>query len=115
MNNIEPLFAALADGHRRRVLELLRRGPMRASDLATGAGIARNLMSRHLGVLRSSGLVTMKISPSDGRNRLYELQGERVAEVRDWLAAIESDWRDQLGRFRDFAEQQALNPNSGDD
>ncbi len=80
---------------------------MRASDLALSIGLARNVMSRHLGVLRNCGLVDVEIPQNDARNRLYCLRGERLADARDWIEDIESDWRDQLGRFKAFVEAQA--------
>ncbi len=79
---------------------------MRASDLAAGAGLARNAMSRHVNILRKSGLVEVEMSAVDARSRLYRLQGERLAQAADWLAVIEADWHDQLKRFKQFAERQ---------
>ena len=70
-------------------------------------------MSRHLGILRDSGLVEVEFSKVDARARLYKLHAERLAEVGNWVATIESDWRDQLERFKRFAEAQA--DTDGDD
>ena len=112
VNQIDAVFSALADPNRRRVVQLLGSAPMRASELATATGMARNAMSRHLGILRESGLVEVEFSNADARARLYRLQANRLAEVGDWIATIESDWRDQLERFKRFAE---ANTRVGDD
>ena len=112
LEQIDPVFQALADPSRREVVRLLSAGPMRASDLASGVGLARNAMSRHLGVLRDCGLVAVELSATDARSRLYRLQGERLAEARDWIELIEREWRDQLGRFKRFAEAHTEPPSS---
>jgi DNA-binding transcriptional ArsR family regulator len=54
---LDRTFAALADPHRRRVVELLRDRPRRAGELAAAAGLPPPAMSRHLRVLRESALV----------------------------------------------------------
>ena len=52
VNDLDSTLTALADPTRRRVVELLRDGPLRASELAEGSGMSRPAMSRHLRVLR---------------------------------------------------------------
>ena len=105
VNKLDPVFNALADQTRREVLQLLGSGPMQASDLASETGMARNAMSRHLGILRNCGLVTVELSTTDARRRMYRLQGERLAEVSQWCDQIEAEWQDQLKRFRRFTER----------
>ncbi len=101
----DAVFTALAEPRRRHVLQLLAAGPRPAGELAAEAGLARNAMSRHLGVLRRSGLVAVDFSTTDARQRLYRLRGEGMAEARHWLEEIEREWRDQLERFKAFAER----------
>ena len=57
VNDLDSPFVALADPTRRHVVEMLRQGPRRASELAAGSGMSRPAMSRHLKVLRRAGLV----------------------------------------------------------
>jgi len=63
--SLDATFAALADGTRRGVIDLLRKCPRRASDLADALGASKPAMSRHLRVLRDSGLVETS-SKDDG-------------------------------------------------
>lgn len=105
MNQIDSVFHALSDPTRRRVVELLGEGPRRASDLADGVGMARASMSRHLSVLRSSGLVEVEFSSQDARARVYRLRGERLEGLGDWLDEVQAHWSDQLQRFKRHTER----------
>ena len=107
VNQIDPVLHALAEPSRRRVVELLGGGPLRASELASRVGLERNAMSRHLGVLRESGLVEVELCDEDARARVYRLRGEPLDEVKSWVEEVEAEWRAQLPRFRRFAERRA--------
>ena len=102
--SLDATFAALADGTRRGVIDLLRRGPRRASDLADALGASRPAMSRHLRVLRDSGLVETS-SKDDGRERIYMLRPTPFAQLRAWVEDIETFWTVQLASFKDHVER----------
>ena len=59
-------------------------------------------MSRHLRVLRSSGLVEEARDERDARARVYRLRPERFRALRDWLARVEGFWGEQLGAFERY-------------
>jgi DNA-binding transcriptional ArsR family regulator len=101
--NIDQTIVALADPTRRGVIELLRAGPRRAGDLAEELGMARPAMSRHLKVLRTTGLVTEESPIEDARARVYQLRREPFVDLRDWLDEIESFWTLQLDSFKRHA------------
>lgn len=96
---------ALADPTRRGVIELLRREPHRASDLAEALSMTRPAMSRHLRVLRKSGLVSENEAEQDARVRMYRLEREPFTELRHWLDEVEAFWGDQLQAFKAHAER----------
>ena len=102
---IDRTLAALADPTRRRVVELLRREPRRAGELAEAFGVSAPAMSRHLRVLRQTGLVEEQRSPDDARCRVYRLRPEPFRDLASWLAEVESFWNDQLGAFKRHAER----------
>jgi len=102
---LDRTFAALADPTRRRVVDLLRKRPRRAGELAEAVAMTRPAMSRHLRVLRHSGLVEEDDLEDDARVRVYRLRPERFAEVRDWLAEVELFWTDQLEAFKAHVER----------
>lgn len=64
------VFKALSDPTRRRVLQLLRKGPMSAGDLADHFDVSKPTMSAHFNVLRGAGLVGVA---KDGKSLLYHL------------------------------------------
>ncbi len=76
---------AIADPVRREILMLLREGSLPAGVIAQRFAISRPAVSRHLRVLRQSGLVSDELV---GRRRLYSLRTEPLAELTDWLADL---------------------------
>ena len=105
MNDIDTTFSALADPTRRRVVELLRDGPKRASDVAASIGMTRPAMSRHLKVLRASGLVDVAMPDADARGRVYTLRAEQFVALQAWIDQVQAFWADQLGSFKAHAER----------
>ena len=76
MNDLDVALLALADSNRRQVVDLLRTGPRRAGDLATATGLSGPALSRHLRVLRASGVVQTEVASHDARLRIYSLRHE---------------------------------------
>lgn len=98
---LDRTLAALADPHRRKVVELLRERPRRAGELAAAAGLTPAAMSRHLRRLRDSDLVDERHDGFDARVRIYHLRPEPMADLALWLKETEAMWVDQLTAFRD--------------
>ena len=67
--------------------------------------MTRPAMSRHLRVLRKSGLVRESELDHDARVRVYQLEPQRFAELRVWLDEVESFWGEQLDAFKRHAER----------
>src|SRR5215831_7795674 len=65
------VFKALSDPTRRKVLQLLRRGPMSAGEIAEHFRVSKPTMSAHFAVLREAGLI---VSEKQGKSVVYELQ-----------------------------------------
>jgi DNA-binding transcriptional ArsR family regulator len=97
---LDQTFAALADPTRREVIDLLRAGPRRASEIAEELRMSRPAMSRHLRVLRKTGLVTESDLEDDARVRMYRLEREPFTELRGWLDEVEAFWTVQLASFK---------------
>jgi DNA-binding transcriptional ArsR family regulator len=92
---------ALGDGTRRQILERLRDGPRAVGELAAGLPVSRPAVSQHLRVLKEAGLVTER---RNGTRRLYRVDQEGLAEVRDYF---ESFWSDVLAAFEAAAAAEA--------
>lgn len=103
--DIEPTLLALADPTRRGAIELLRLGPLRAGELAGALNMTKSAFSRHLRVLRESGLVREDSMPDDARVHVYSLQRGPFEGLRSWLDEVESHWALQLESFKRHAER----------
>jgi DNA-binding transcriptional ArsR family regulator len=101
---LDRTLAALADPTRRGVVDLLRKGPRRAGELAAALEMTPPAMSRHLRVLRKTGLVEEDEIEQDARVRIYRLRHEPFSGLRRWLDQVESFWGDQLSSFKAHAE-----------
>lgn len=84
---------AISDPVRRDILVLLRSGPLTAGDIAARFDISRPAISRHLRVLRESGLV---VDRAQGRQRVYRLDVGPLAEVDAWLGQFRESWSNRL-------------------
>lgn len=101
---IDATLSALADPQRRKAVELLHRGPMRAGQLAQELGLAPPAMSRHLRVLRANGIVGESHPEADARVRIYELRPAPFEALDVWLAEMRRAWRDELASFKAHVE-----------
>jgi DNA-binding transcriptional ArsR family regulator len=102
---IDRTLAALADPHRRRVVELLGERPRRAGDLAEALGLPAPAMSRHLRTLKESGLVEEAHPDFDARVRIYTLKAGAMADLKQWLTRTEAMWSDQLASLKGHVER----------
>jgi len=107
---LDDMFAALADPARRGVVDLLRKKPRRAGELANALSISPARMSQHLRVLRKSGLIEDDDVESDARVRLYRLRQQPFSEIRGWLDEVEEFWASELAAFKTHAEKIASMP-----
>ena len=97
----EVVFRALGDRTRLAIVARLRSGEAAAGDIASGFRVSRPAVSRHIRVLRKARLV---IERREGRNRVYSLNPEPLAQVDAWLAAYRQFWRGQLQALKRYAE-----------
>jgi DNA-binding transcriptional ArsR family regulator len=103
-SRLDDTLAALADPHRRRVVDLLCHGPLRAGEIAQAAGLSPPAMSRHLRTLRAAGLIEESHPEFDARVRVYRLRPGPMAEIKSWLEQAERLWTDQLAAFKAHLE-----------
>ncbi len=72
------VFKALADPTRRKILQLLKAGPMNAGELADHFGVSKPTMSAHFAVLREAELIG---SEKDGKHVTYWLNATVLEEA----------------------------------
>ena len=103
--DLDQTLTALADPARRAIVELLRERPLRPSEVADVLDMSRPAMSRHLRVLRTSGLIEEEMIEDDARARLLQLRRKPFTQLRNWVDEIESFWAGQLEAFKAHAER----------
>src|SRR3954463_8867063 len=94
-------WTALADPHRRAMLELLLEQPRPVGELVERLGLSQPGTSKHLRVLREAGLVRVR---AEAQRRVYALEPGPFAELEEWLAPYRRQWGDSfdaLGRHLD--------------
>lgn len=97
-----PLFAALGDETRLRLLvRLSSGGPGSIARLSAKSQVSRQAITKHLQVLSGAGLVR---SSRRGRERIWELEPKRLADAHQYLDRISQDWDDALERLKRFVE-----------
>ena len=95
-------YAALAEPHRRRILDLLRDGERSVNELVERLTLSQPGVSKHLKVLREAGLVG---SRAEGKRRLYTLRPEPLAEVDAWLEPYREQWSRSLDALERHLEE----------
>lgn len=91
-------FAALGDHTRRAILELLAAGPLSVQEVADRLPVSRPAVSRHLRLLRESGLVT---GERDGVRHVFRLSDEGLETAEAYVRRV---WGERAARFRLYAE-----------
>jgi DNA-binding transcriptional ArsR family regulator len=81
------VLTALADPHRRQILDLLLAAPQPVGALVAATGLSQPGVSKHLRALREAGLVDVR---PDRQQRIYELRPEPFEELDAWLAPYRS-------------------------
>src|SRR5215475_2557889 len=86
----EILFRTLADPTRRAIFErLCREGEQTVGALTAQAGVSQPAVSKHLGILRSAGLVRDR---PEGRQTHYSAQLTALAPLLDWTSQMTDFW-----------------------
>ncbi|MHC5212390.1 MAG: ArsR/SmtB family transcription factor [Planctomycetota bacterium] len=98
-----PLFAALGDPTRLAlVVRLSSGGPESIAGLSESADVSRQAVTKHLHVLSDAGLAR---SFRRGRQQIWELEPDRLADAHDYLDRIDAQWDDALARLKAFVER----------
>lgn len=97
------LFAALGDETRLQIVSRLGlSGPLSIVSLTAGTGVTRQAITKHLRVLARAGYVRGQRA---GRERLWQIEPERLDEARASLDRISAQWDIALARLRDHVER----------
>jgi DNA-binding transcriptional ArsR family regulator len=96
------VFNAIAEAHRREVLDALMTGEKAVGEIVSELSMSQPQVSKHLRVLSEVGLVRCR---AEGRRRLYRLEPARLRPLHQWLAKYEQAWNDRLDRVDDYLKE----------
>ncbi len=99
---VAPVFAALGDPTRLRLVTRLCGGPLSITVLSEDEPVTRQAITKHLEALSLAGLVR---DTRAGRERLWELQPKRLETARRTLEHISAQWDDALRRLAEYIEE----------
>jgi len=97
-----PLFAALGDETRLRIVTRLCEGPTSIARLTDASDVTRQAITKHLRVLEGAGLVQ---STKHGRETMWQLEKRRLEDAQDYLQQISTQWDEALGRLQRLVEE----------
>jgi DNA-binding transcriptional ArsR family regulator len=89
-------FNAVAEPRRRQILDALAAGERPVNEIVETLGLAQPQVSKHLRVLREVGAVEAR---SDGRRRLYRLNGPALKPIHDWVKNYERSWSERFDQL----------------
>jgi DNA-binding transcriptional ArsR family regulator len=97
------VFNAIAEPRRREIIDALVDGAEHAvGEMVETLGLRQPTVSKHLGVLRKVGIVSVT---KRGQLRLYRLNAKELKPVHDWVKTYERFWAHQLDRIKERAER----------
>ncbi|HZP73446.1 MAG TPA: metalloregulator ArsR/SmtB family transcription factor [Gaiellaceae bacterium] len=96
------VFNAIAEGHRREILDTLITGEKAVGAIVTELSLSQPQVSKHLRVLSEVGLVSCR---AEGRRRLYRLEPARLRPTHEWLAKYEQAWSGRLDRMGGYLKE----------
>jgi DNA-binding transcriptional ArsR family regulator len=95
-------FNAVAEPRRRQILDALAGGELPVNRIVAVLGLGQPQVSKHLRVLREVGAVEVR---SEGRQRLYRLNGAALKPIHDWVKEYERTWAERLERMDEVLEE----------
>jgi DNA-binding transcriptional ArsR family regulator len=96
------VFNAIAEAHRREILDALMTGEKAVGTIVDELSISQPQVSKHLRVLSEVGLVRCR---AEGRRRLYRLEPARLRPLQEWLVKYERAWNDRMDRVEDYLKE----------
>ena len=98
------VFNAIAEPRRREILSFLAGQERPVGDIVARLNVDQPAVSKHLRVLRATGLVRMRC---EGRHKLYRTNADAIRPLHAWTRTFEQYWGNQLNRIKQRAEADA--------
>ena len=104
---MESVFEVLAEQNRRDILRLLVEGERSVGELESQLERPQPTVSKHLRVLRDSGLVESRV---EAQKRVYRLRPEPLAELDQWLEPFRRFWSEHLDALERYVDRMPDEP-----
>ncbi|MDQ0574194.1 ArsR/SmtB family transcription factor [Agromyces albus] len=108
---LDTVLSAVADPTRRAILDRLRNGDARVTDLASAFPISLNSTSKHIKVLERAELVQRSVR---GRDHVLSLRAEALGDAVAWMEQYREFWEQRLAALEAFVLQDADVPAEGE-
>jgi DNA-binding transcriptional ArsR family regulator len=100
------VFNAIAEPRRREIIAVLIDGKEHAvGEVVSTVRLPQPAVSKHLGVLRKVGIVSVS---KRGQLRMYRLNAKELKPVHDWVKTYERFWTHQLDKVKERSEQKMM-------
>jgi len=96
------VFQAIADPHRREIINLLAQQNLTLNGIAENFDISRPAVSKHVRILTECGLISVKI---EGREHVCEAQLAKLNEVAEWIEQYKKFWNNKLDALEHYLNQ----------
>lgn len=96
------MLSALAEPNRKRIVELLREGPLSVGEIAERLDLRQPQTSKHLKVLAESGIVEVE---TEANRRIYRLRSEPFLLLDSWLNSFRSVMEERFDRLDDYLNE----------
>jgi len=103
-------FNAVAEPRRRAILAFLADREQPVTAIVVGLRMEQSSVSKHLRVLRDTGLVRMR---REGRRKLYRTNAAGLRPLHEWTGEFEKFWRHTLAGVKERAEAKVAEANAG--
>jgi DNA-binding transcriptional ArsR family regulator len=112
-DDLDPVWKALSDPTRRAILDFVRNGPKRTTEIVDAfPHLTRFGVMKHIDVLREAGLINTR---EEGRQRVNSLNAVPIRQIYErWVSRYEDLWADKLLRLRDDLEAKRGPDKKGD-
>jgi DNA-binding transcriptional ArsR family regulator len=90
---LDQTYGALAHPLRRKLLESLRKGPVRVTELARPFDVSLAAVSKHIQVLQNADLVRRAVI---GRDHLISLEAQPLVAAREWIDTYRVFWESRV-------------------
>jgi DNA-binding transcriptional ArsR family regulator len=102
-DDLDPVWKALSDPTRRAILDLVRKGPRRTTEIVDAfPQLSRFGVMKHIDVLRTAGLINTREA---GRQRVNSLNAVPIRQIYErWVSRYQEFWADKLLRLQEDME-----------